>query len=169
MWHSLVVTTCRASQALAFWIKKSLISFHSHHSQLLYDSQHLWRSTVRWCHQPINNTKLWLFLDFSSFVRWFLVKLKDQTEDVSQWNKTRNMCEMFKIVFPKGQWLKNHKLLDAHSLRVSLLSGSIGSNALEISFTCLYCRILSSCSIVAMPDFFVLPKPVERYSENQHT
>ena len=33
------------------------------HSQLRNNSQHLWRNTVQWCHQPINRTKLWLFLD----------------------------------------------------------------------------------------------------------
>ena len=44
--------------------KKSWISSHgsAHHSQLRYDSQHR-RITVQWCHQPINRTKLWFYLD----------------------------------------------------------------------------------------------------------
>ena len=44
---------------------KKKLGYHgsAHHSQLRYDSHHLWRSTVQWSQQPINRTKLWLFLD----------------------------------------------------------------------------------------------------------
>lgn len=41
------------------------ISSHScgQQSQLRYDSLHLWRCTVQWCHQPINHPTLWHFLN----------------------------------------------------------------------------------------------------------
>ena len=57
MWHRLVETTCHASQALAFCAKKKLDII------LRYDSHHLLKATVQWCHQLMNRTKLWLFLD----------------------------------------------------------------------------------------------------------
>ena len=38
------------------------------HMPIRYDSQHIWRITVQWFHQPIKRTKLWLFLDvFAAF------------------------------------------------------------------------------------------------------
>ena len=48
--------------------KKSWISSHgtAQHLQLRYDSQHVWRSTVQWCHHPINSTKMWYLLDLQS-------------------------------------------------------------------------------------------------------
>ena len=54
-WNSM---SCKSSSCILG--KKSWISHHgsAHYSQLRYDSQHLWISTVQWCHQALNRTKL---------------------------------------------------------------------------------------------------------------
>ena len=83
-WHRLVETTCHASfKALAFWAKKNWISSHgsAHHSQLRYDSHHLWRSTVQWCHQHINHTKLWLFLEALVAVAMLLADIHSKIDN----------------------------------------------------------------------------------------
>ena len=116
--------------------QKSWISSHgsAHYSQLRYDSQHLWRGTIQWYHQPINRTKILHNSCFSGSIKptikWkkramnflngarisitkfndlqalFVYKtihgwIIDETEDAREWNKTRNVRELFKIMLPK--------------------------------------------------------------------
>ena len=63
----------------------------ANHSQLRYDSLHVCRRTVQWCHQPINRTKLWLFQDalvvFAMLLADLPYKIDNSTYLRIQWAK----------------------------------------------------------------------------------